>query len=31
MGLKFERRVLTGLSKELADGVKELARTKLES
>jgi hypothetical protein len=31
MGLKFERRDLTGMSKALADGIKELARTKLET
>jgi hypothetical protein len=29
MGLKFERRALTGLSQELANGVKEFAKTKL--
>jgi hypothetical protein len=29
MGLKFERRELVGLSRELADGVREFARTKL--
>jgi hypothetical protein len=29
MGLKFERRELTGLSRELADGVRELSKTKL--
>jgi hypothetical protein len=31
MGLKFERRALTGLSQELANGVKEFAKTKLET
>jgi hypothetical protein len=30
MGLKFERRTLTGLSKELAEGIKEFAHTKLD-
>jgi hypothetical protein len=31
MGLKFERRDLTSLSKELASGIKEFAQTKLET
>jgi hypothetical protein len=31
MGLRFERRELTSLSKELADGIKEFAKTKLET
>jgi len=31
MGLKFERRELTGLSKEPADGIKEFSKTKLET
>jgi hypothetical protein len=31
MGLKFERRYLTGMSKELSAGIKELAETKLET
>jgi len=30
MGLKFEKRVLTGLPKELANGLKELARFRIE-
>jgi hypothetical protein len=31
MGLKFERQSLTGLSKELTEGVKEISKTKLET
>jgi len=31
MGLKFERRELTGLSKELAEGIREFSKTKLET
>jgi hypothetical protein len=31
MGLKFERRALTGLSKELAEGIKEFSKTRLDT